>query len=861
MMGCRRMSLRSRCWRGALLLAVLACVFTGFARPSEARPQAPVASIGGRVSVTAADGTPSNQAGITVSLTSSTPGAPPQTAVTNNDGHYEFIHLPPGSYTLAITLEGFKPWTASATLNPGQVAVQNAILQILTVEQNVEVKGEATEVATESVSANATVSEQQLETLPLKTGKFTEALSVSPAVIRTQEGRLNFNGQAESQGMLLVDSAENVDPVSGSFGIPVPVDAIQSIKVFSTPDSPAYGGFSGGLTTIDIRPPVPNWNYKVLDFLPSFRGKNGHLVGIANFTPRVEIGGPLIKNKLNFSEDLGYEFRRDPVHGLTWPYNETYTHSFNSFSEFQYTFSARHLLSANVNIFPSTNLYSNISTLIPQSASVNFHRRGVSIGLSDDYQFDSGVVLNTVARFTNYYSNAEGQGTANMTISPIGWGGNYFDLWWRNANQWQVLPMLQLPAKSWHGTHQLKFGVDLLYRYFNSSSTSHPIDLLDASNNLVETINFSGPGLIHVRGAELSEYAQDQWSLTKSFSITFGARGTSQSNGAALAFSPRAGAAYSLLDGKIVFRGGAGMIQGHVPLLAVNFADNQPRVVTYFSGPLAGRTITLLNLYFPATGTIPVGPEDLGNSPRTFTWNLEAEVQVRKNFSVRASYYETHTRDLFLVNPIIPPTGSIGTLALKNTGSSHYRQAEVSGHYRLSNRAEANVSYAWSQARGDLNTLSDTFIPFESPVLRPNAYGTQPSDIPQRAIAWGYVHIPWKIVVSPVADMHTGFAYSNVDVFQNYVGAPYSLRYPVYFSLDVKVYRDFSIPMPFGDRSKRRKIRLGVYSLDVTNRQNPHDVFSNTALPAQNSALPGPYFGEFAGFQRRFTGLAIGLGE
>ena len=124
-------------------------------------------------------------------------------------------------------------------------------------------QGEATEIATQSVSATATVSEQQLEDLPLRTQKFTEALSVSPSVIRTQEGKLNFNGQAESQGMLLVDSAENVDPVSGSFAIPVPVNAIQYIQVFSTPDSSAYGGFSGGLTRIDIKPPGPGMELQV----------------------------------------------------------------------------------------------------------------------------------------------------------------------------------------------------------------------------------------------------------------------------------------------------------------------------------------------------------------------------------------------------------------------------------------------------------------------------------------------------------------------------------------------------------------------------------------------------------------------
>ena len=168
-----------------------------------------------------------------------------------------------------------------------------------------------------------------------------------------------------------------------------------------------------------------------------------------------------------------------------------------------------------------------------------------------------------------------------------------------------------------------------------------------------------------------------------------------------------------------------------------------------------------------------------------------------------------------------------------------------------------NVSYSWSRARGDLNTLSDTFIPFQIPVIRPNVYGVQPSDIPHRLLAWGFVHLPfWSLVFSPVFDMHSGFPYSNVDVLQDYVGAPNSLRFPTYFSLDVKVYRDFPIRIPFKERPKGkvRKIRIGVYSIDVTNRQNPHDVFSNTGSPPA-------VFGTFDGFQRRFTGLALGLGE
>ena len=691
--------------------------------------------------------------------------------------------------------------------------------------------------------------------MPLRTQKFTEALAISPSVIRTQEGKLNFNGQAESQGMLLVDSAENVDPVSGSFAIPIPVNAIQNIQVFSTPDSSAYGGFSGGLTRIDIKPPGQGWNYKLLDMVPSFRGKNDHLIGLLNMTPGVEIGGPLIKNKLNFSENMTYEFRKDPVHGLSWPFNETVTYSLVSFTNFQWTFSPKHLLNVNVNVFPATILYANINSLIPQTASANIHRRGTSVGISDAYQFDSGLVLTTLVRYTNFYANDHGQGSLDMTINPEGWGGNYFNAFSRNANQVEALPVFQLPAKSWHGSHQLQFGTDILHRSFTGSSVSRPINLLEQDGTIDETIAFLGAGQLQGGDTEVSEYAEDRWSLTKSLALNFGGRLTYQSSGRDVAFAPRAGLAYSMAN-KIVVRAGAGLIYGHVPLLATDFADYQERMITNFFPASPPQTYTLQNVY--ESSGIPGNSSTLmdnKNSTRTFTWNIEAEAPLRKDLSLRVGYYETHTVNLFVLNPILPPGGGTsGFMVLENAGSSNYRQAQITARYRPSERNELNISYAWSRARGDLNTLSDAFIPVQAPVIRPNAYGVLPSDIPNRVLAWGYVTLPKKFVFSPVADLHTGFPYSNVDVLQNYVGAPNSLRFPIYFSLDVKLSREFTVHMPFKENAKRRKISIGVFSLDVTNRLNPHDVFNNIAAPA-------PLFGQFDGFQRRLTGLDINLTE
>jgi hypothetical protein len=845
-----------RALRAVLLIAIFLGGIPACAQKSGSAAQASSASVAGKVTAAAGKKATDNLPGVTVRLTSTQPGSPSKTTVTDFEGRYEFTHLPAGIYNLEAIVEGFQPWMAAVTLGPGEAATENVVLEITSVEERIEVQGETAEIATESVRATATVSEQQLENLPLRTQKFTEALALSPSVIRTQEGKLNFNGQAESQGMLLVDSAENVDPVSGSFAIPVPVNAIQNIQVFSTPDSSAYGGFSGGLTRIDIKPPLPGWNYKLLDLVPSFRGKNDHLIGLLNMTPGLEVGGPLIKNKLNFSENLTYEFRKDPVHGLSWPLNETVTYSLVSLTELQWTISQKHLLNFTVNIFPSTVLYANINTLIPQTASADFRRRGATAGISDAYQFDSGAVLTTVVRYTNFNFGEHGQGSADMTINPEGWGGNYFNTFSRNANQIEALPILQLPAKSWLGTQQLQFGTDILHRSFTGSSVSRPIDLLQQDGTIAETIAFQGAGKLQATDTEISEYAEDRWTLTKSLALTFGGRLTQQRIGRDIAFAPRAGLAYSFPGEKMVVRAGAGLIYGHVPLLAADFAGYQERVITFSPGPSGPPSITLQNVY-ESQGILGNSSTliDHTNSTRTFTWNVEGEAPVRKDLSIRFSYYQTNTTNLFVLNPVLPATGTSGFMVLEDSGASNYRQAQFTARYRPSERNELDISYAWSKARGDLNTLSDTFLPVQAPVIRPNAYGVLPSDIPNRVLVWGFVTLPKKFIFSPVADVHTGFPYSNVDVLQNYVGTPDSLRFPIYFSLDVKLSREFTVHMPFKENAKRRKISIGIFSTDVTNRLNPHDVFNNVSTGA-------PFFlGEFAGFQRRLTGLDINLTE
>jgi len=280
----------------SVLLALALSVAAGGARaqPAQGEPaQSPSGKIQGIVTVLGQQAEPSSLEGIRVELKESSQDSQLLTILTDSTGHYEFTGLREGTYSLRVNQQGFKPFAETISLNADKSSVLDIALGLDTVVEKVEVKEQTASLPTESSSPASTINNAQLETLPLAQQKFRDALPIVPGVIRTLDGKLSVRGTSENQGMLQVDSAKTVDPVTGSFAIPVPIDAIQTVNVDKTPFSAENGGFSGGLTVIETTPPPSSWFYKVKDFNVSLRGKNGHFVGISQATPRVSFGGPI----------------------------------------------------------------------------------------------------------------------------------------------------------------------------------------------------------------------------------------------------------------------------------------------------------------------------------------------------------------------------------------------------------------------------------------------------------------------------------------------------------------------------------------------------------------------------------------
>lgn len=772
---------------------------------------------------------------------------------TGDKGTFEFTGLIPGDYRLTCAAVGYEPVakpdieiTASAEPSTLQVELPYEVV----VHQKVDVIAQAPKATEEAAAPPATLSDQQLHSLPLVEQKFKAALPLIPGVIRAPDGRIAVKGAIENQGTLLVDSAETVDPVTGSFSIDVPLDAVESVDVFKSAYQVEYGRFSGGLTTLQTKAPSGKWNYELNDFVPTPRFRSGHMMGIESDAPRLYFSGPLRGDKLTFSEAFTYEFSDQPVRGLAWPKNETHKEGWTSFSNFYYTISSQHLISVNVKLFPLRRQYDNIDSLIPQTASADYAQSGYSIGGQDHYVFTGGGILTTLAQFTDFDSYSHGQGAKDLLITPTGWEGNFFNAWTRASNQQEVQESYLFPRKHWRGRHDFKVGGDIVHRAYQGTNSSRPVQLLRADDSLAEEIDFGPVGQLTTADTELAGFAEDHWTFNDYLSIDYGLRFSGQTLGEPAAISPRAGFVFSpAKNGKTIIRGGDGVFYDRLPLLAGDFTQNPARQVTLFdtNGVALGPPTVYQPFYerFKENGQIVPTGARLGSTPYNITWNTEIDQEIRPNIIARVSYLASRTYNQFTVDPqVLSPT--TGWLLLSNLGASRYHEFEATVRVRASDKADFNISYVNSQARGDLNTMASVYVPYEQPVINPNLFGTLPTNVPDRVVTWGRFKLPQTFIVTPLLDWHSGFPFSIYDDLQNYVGPPNSRRFPSFVSLDVRTSRDFKLP--FIPLLGKHVLRGSVSVFNLTNHGNYRDVWNTVTSPS---------FGTYAGKQQRFFDLAL----
>src|SRR5689334_11428125 len=146
----------------------------------------------GKLVGTVADTSGSAVSGATITITDNQTGKE-RTVVTNNDGTFQVPQLEFGTYTVKVTANGFKTFTATELkIDAGREYSLNAALEVGAVTEQVTVTAGSETLNSTNAELSTTVSPQQIKELPLNGRNPLSLLNLQAGVNATSS---SINGQ------------------------------------------------------------------------------------------------------------------------------------------------------------------------------------------------------------------------------------------------------------------------------------------------------------------------------------------------------------------------------------------------------------------------------------------------------------------------------------------------------------------------------------------------------------------------------------------------------------------------------------------------------------------------------------------
>ena len=171
-----------------------------------------------------------------------------RTATSDTSGNFVLSSLPLGSYSVRVTVGGFKQAVASAiTLQVDQQARVDFQLEVGETSTSVEVSASSALLVTDTSAVGQVVDNKKIVDLPLNGRNFTQLAALTPGAIMAGNGaltaspRIQVSGGQNSKTEFLLDGISNQEQGLDGIQFLPSVDAIQEFKVQSNSFAAEYG--------------------------------------------------------------------------------------------------------------------------------------------------------------------------------------------------------------------------------------------------------------------------------------------------------------------------------------------------------------------------------------------------------------------------------------------------------------------------------------------------------------------------------------------------------------------------------------------------------------------------------------------
>jgi hypothetical protein len=743
---------------------------------------------------------------------------------TDEEGHYAFRDLAPGTYSLRVQVRGFADFEkAPLVVAPGQVQVVDVHLVVALEKQKVTV--------TDNTLGLSLGSENNASAMVLK-GKDLEALADDPDELESQLQALAGPAAGPNGGEIYIDGF--------SGGQLPPKSAIREIRVNQNPFSAQYDKLGYGRIDILTRPGQGQWHGQGFGMFNSsaLNARNPFVSEEPGYHREFfdgSVGGPLSKkasvffdggernietNSIVSATVLDSNLEQVPL-GQAVPSPQRNT---NLSSRLDYQLGSSNTLTARYQFWQNNAQNSGIGQFALASQGYDAHQTENTVQISDS-QVISPRVVNDLRLQVMTVRNSQVPLSEEPSVQVLGaftGGGSSSG---RVLDEEDHYELHNLTSVS-RGKHFLTFGGRLRdAQVWNSSNAdfngSFTFDSLDAYQTAelallacktaggtnCETGGASqftltaGSQAASVNWLDLGLYVEDQWRLRPNMSLSLGLRYETQNSIHDYAdFAPRLGFAWGLGHGgtaKTVVRAGFGMFYDR-------FEETSVMQARRLNGVSQTQYVVTDPAFFPTIPSVAdlqaMAAEESSKTVYQIDPNLRApytiqsaagvERQISPNLTLSVTYVNSHGVHQFLTRNINAPlpgtyiscssgesscTPSAGVRPYGDIGNIYqyesdglFNQNQLIANFNLRRGTRISLFGFYALGRANSNTAGIGTFPSNSYDLAQD-YGRASFDVRHRLFLGGSMALPKGFRLSPFVMTSSGAPF-NITVGQDLNG-------------------------------------------------------------------------------------------